>query len=53
MRSTRILYPLGTHDMEDNDIKQHKNTWKFIQNHLNNLKEGEDITFDQLLSNRK
>ncbi|CAB4033060.1 ATP-dependent DNA helicase PIF1 [Paramuricea clavata] len=36
-------------DMDDNELKQHKDTWKCIKKHLNDMKEGEDITFDQLL----
>ena len=35
--------------MDDNELKQHKDTWKCIKKHLNDMKEGEDITFDQLL----
>ena len=30
-----------------------KDTWAFIKKHLNDMKEGEDITFDQLLVNLK
>ena len=52
MRSTKILYPLDI-DMDDNEVDQHKDTWKFIKKHLNDMKEGEDITFDQLLVNLK
>ena len=49
MRSTNILYPLDTVDMDDNELNQHKDTWKFIKKRLNDMKEGDDITFDQLL----
>ena len=52
MGSTKILYPLDI-DMDDNEVDQHKDTWKFIKKHLNDMKEGEDITFDQLLVNLK
>ena len=52
MRSTKILYPLDI-DMDDNEVDQHKDTWKFIKKHLNDMIEGEDITFDQLLVNLK
>ena len=52
MRSTTILYPLDI-DMDDNEVDQHKDTWKLIKKHLNDMKEGEDITFDQLLVNLK
>ncbi len=53
MRSTRVLYPLDTVDMDDNEDEQHKDTWAFIKKHPNDIKEGEDITFDQLLVNLK
>ncbi len=53
MRQTRILYPLDTVDMDDNEHERHKDTWAFIKKHLNDMKEGEDITFDQLLVNLK
>ena len=52
MTSTKILYPLDI-DMDDNEVDQHKDTWKFINKHLNDMKQGEDITFDQLLVNLK
>ena len=52
MRSTKILYPLHI-ETEDREFEQHKNNWKFIQKYLNDLKEGDDITFDQLLLNLK
>ena len=52
MRSTNILYPLDI-DIEDGQLKQHKNNWNIIQKHLNDLKEGDDITFNQLLLNLK
>ena len=31
------------------NIIHHKETWKIVQKYLNDMKEGEDITFDQLL----
>ena len=34
MRSTKILYPLDI-DMDDSEVDQHKDTWKFIKKHLN------------------
>ena len=46
MRSTKILYPL---DVDVENSKKHKNVRKSVKNHLNELKEGEDITFDELL----
>ena len=45
MRSTKILYPL---DVDENS-ENHKNVWKSIKKYLNDLKEGENITFDDLL----
>ena len=50
MKSTSILYPLGN-DMSQNEIRKHKDMWKDISKHLNDMKEGEEITFDQLLIN--
>ena len=48
MRITKILYPL-----EDNTspilVKSSKELWKKIKNTLNDLKEGKDISFDELL----
>ena len=35
--------------MPQNKVKLHKDTWKSIKKHLDDMKEGEDITFDQLL----
>ena len=48
MRQTKILYPLDT-EMPQSKVKIHKDTWKSIKKHLDDMKEGEDITFDQLL----
>ena len=53
MRSTEILYPVDVDDIDDTELDQIKDTWKFINKHLNDMKEGEDITFDQLLINLK
>ena len=47
MRSTQILYPLD--DTSQTVIRNRKSLWKDIKNKLNDLKEGKDITFDQLL----
>ena len=48
MRSTKILYPL-----EENTsptlVKSSKELWKKIKNTFNDLKEGKDISFDELL----
>ena len=48
MRSTQILYPLED-DTSETVIKSKKELWKDIKNKLNDLKEGKDITFDQLV----
>ena len=32
-----------------NEMKQHKENWKTIQKQLNDLKEGELVTFNELL----
>ena len=53
MRSTKILYPLDTDNMNDDEVDQHKDAWQFIKKHLNDMKDGEDITFDQLFINLK
>ena len=45
MKQTEILYPLDT-DIPQNEIKRHKDAWKSIQKHLNDMKEGEHISFD-------
>ncbi len=50
MRSTKILYPLDS-SVQERDIKHHKETWKTIKKQLNDMKEGDDISFDQLLLN--
>ena len=47
MKSTSILYPLD--NMSDTDIRKHKDNWRNITKRLNDMKEGEDMTFDQLL----
>lgn len=36
--------------MSADEIKNHKESWKAINKHLNDLKEGKGITFDQLLN---
>ena len=50
MKSTSILYPLGN-NMSQNEIRKYKDMWKDISKHLNDMQEGEEITFDQLLIN--
>ena len=48
MRLTKILYPF---DEDHNELEHHKETWNFVKKYLNDMKEGENITFDQLLVN--
>ena len=48
MRATEIVYPLGS-DISQHEIKKHKETWKTIKKQLNDLKDGESITFEELL----
>ena len=50
MKHTMILYPLDK-DVADNEFKMHKGNWQTIKGYLDNMKEGEDISFDQLLIN--
>ena len=47
MRSTQILHPLE--NVSEGDVKVLKDLSKQIKKELNDLKEGPDITFDQLL----
>ena len=50
MKATAILcLAIDRDDMEQKEFNRHKETWKVIKKHLNDMKEGEDITFDQLL----
>ena len=49
MRSTQILHPLE--NVSEADVKILKDLWKDIKKELNDLKEGVDITFDQLMEN--
>lgn len=37
MRSTQILYPLDV-DIDDNELKHHKDVWKYVSNYLKLLK---------------
>ena len=39
--------------MDDDELDGHNDTWKFVKKHLNDMKDGENITFDQLLVNLK
>ena len=46
-----ILYPIDVEEEEQTQLKQLKETWKSIKERLNDMKEGEDIVFEQLLLN--
>ena len=48
MRCSQILYPLDD-NTSPTVAKSTKELWKNIKNKLNDFKEGEDVTFDQLL----
>ena len=48
MRCTQIFYPLDN-DTSPALAKSSKELWKSMKNKLNDLKEGKDITFDELL----
>ena len=50
MRSTTILHPLEN-DVSQAEVKKLKEIWNDIKKKLNDLKEGENITFDELLEN--
>ena len=48
MRNTQILYPLSAvHEI--GQMNQYRATWKEINEQLNAMKEGQDITFEYLL----
>ena len=53
MRATTIPYTIDVdaEEEEQTQLKQLKETWKSIKKQLNDMKEGEDITFEQLLLN--
>ena len=46
-----ILYPIDVEEEEQPQPKQLKETWKSIKERLDDMKEGEDIVFEQLLLN--
>ncbi|KAL9954176.1 hypothetical protein ACROYT_G041679 [Oculina patagonica] len=51
MKSTQILYPLHVSDIEETSLlNQHKATWKEINEKLNTMREGESISFEELLN---
>ena len=45
-----VLYPLDEETISDSKIRMHKNNWKLIKTCLDENKDDEDITFDELLS---
>ena len=49
MEATAILYQIDVDEKAYNQLKQLQETWKNIKKKLNDMKEGEDITFDQVL----
>ena len=49
MRSMQILHPLES--VSEGNVKILKDLWKNIKKELNDVKEGVDITFEQLLEN--
>ena len=51
MRSTKILHALDIDNMDYDELDRHKGAWQLIKKHLNDMKDGEDITFDQLWIN--
>ena len=49
MKSTEILYPFG----DDEDVshgKRYRSMWKRINEDLNDMKEGESISFEELFN---
>ena len=51
MRATTILYPIDVEEEEQTQLKQLRDAKKQTNKQLNDMKEGEDITFVQLLLN--
>ena len=49
MRETVILYPFAEDEIPASEIRSHKDLWKNVNQYLNDLKEGIQITFDNLL----
>ena len=48
MRSTQILHPLNDNTSQT-VMRNKKDLWKYIETKLNDLKEGKNITFNQVL----
>lgn len=49
MQTTTIMNPLDIEIFGKDEVKEQKTNWKSIQTYLNELKEGEDISFQQML----
>ena len=52
MRSTQILYPLDP-DIDHDELKHHKDMWKYVSSYISDMKEGENITLDELFEKLK
>jgi len=50
MKQTMIIHPLEK-ETQDSETKVHKDNWKSIESYLNDLKEDEDMSIDELLVN--
>ena len=50
MRQTMIIHPLDK-KTADRETKIHKDNWKSIKNYLNDLKEDENMSIDELFLN--
>ena len=48
MRETPILHPLSD-EISRTEVSSHREHWKAIYETLNDMKEGEDISFEKLL----
>ena len=45
-----IMYPFDVDEISQNELKAQKESWKNLKQYLDDLKEGKDITFDELLA---
>ena len=52
MKSTQILYPLEG-ELDKTEVELHKGKWNLIKKQLNDMKEGDNVSFNQLLANLK
>lgn len=44
------MYPFDVDEISQNELKAQKESWKNLKQYLDDLKEGKDITFDELLA---